>query len=268
MRISSFLFLLSLPLSWISAQTPSLSLQEKLQKPIYVVLDEEFGEDYNTLIQETLATWWVLSEHQFIESSEIPLLRENGNNLFLMLVKGEGIDADIREYKHVLTLAHFAREGRYRNNITGVPLDLESTENARITLIHGMRLLQEKVRFEIAKDAGEVEDLDSWLEARHDRIKASTLVLSREFVDMESSELPEVYSGKVDWVSSKDFEVLLQAPQPNVAYAMVHGYKIPGGYVIEKSIIESLSGELLYFATAGSPNAQGKMSKKDFKALD
>ncbi|MBI1191725.1 MAG: hypothetical protein GC205_00935 [Bacteroidetes bacterium] len=268
MRINALLFLLSLPISWISAQTASLPLQEKLKKPVYVVLDEEFGEDYNTLIQETMATYWVLSEYQFIETSEVPLLREDGNNLFLMLVKGEGIDADVREYKHVLTLAHYARTGRYRNNITGVPLDLESTQDARLTMIHGARLLQEKLRFELAKDAGEAEDLESWLEARRDRLKESTLVLSREFVDMESSELPAVYSGKVDWVSSKEFEALLQAPQPGVAYAMVHGYKIPGGYVIEKSIVESLSGELLYFATAGSPNAQGKFSKKDFKALE
>jgi len=268
MRITPFLLLLTLSFCRIVAQSSSLSLPEKLKKPIYVVLDEEFGADYNTYIRETLTSRWVLSEYQFIESSEVPLLREDGNNLFLMLVKGEGIDADVREYKHVLTLAHFARAGRYRNNVTGVPLDLESPENARMTLLHGLQLLQEKVRFEMAKDAGEAEDLETWLAARSKRLKESTLVLAREFVDMEASELSAVYTGKVDWVSSKEFQALLETPQAGIAYAMVHGFKIPGGYVIEKSIVDSQSGELLYYATAGSPNAQGKMSKKDFKSLE
>ncbi len=258
--IASFPFLLA-------AQSENKSIREKLESPVYVVLDEDFGEDYNTLIREAMAGWWTLSKYQFIESSELTTLKEDVNHLFLQLVKNEGIDADIREYQQVVTLANYARAGRYRNNVTGAAVDLESSSDARLTIMNGLRLIQEKTRFEMAKAEGEVEELSTWLGPRTSRIKSGTLFMAREDLDMELAELNKIYAGPVDLISSKELAAMMESGGTG-SYAFVHGFKISGGYVIEKSILDAKTGELLYYATAGSPGPDGKLGKKDFKSLE
>ena len=268
MKSTPILLLLAFFPLLLAAQVDNKPIREKLEKPIYVVLDEDFGEEYNTAIRETMASWWKLSAYQFIEASELPDLKEDVNHVFLMLTENEGIDGDIRAYKSVITLANFARSGRYKNNITGAAIDLESSSATRLSIINALRVIQDKTRFEMAKQDGEADEYEDWLKPRTQRLKDLTLYLSRGDIEVESSELPKLYSGKFDLISSKELAAMMEAPQKGSAYAYVRGFKISGGYVIVKTIVDSESGELLYFSTSGGSGTDGKLGKKDWKSLE
>lgn len=263
-----FLLLLVLPLQSIFAQVENKPIREKLSQPVYVVLDEAYGETYNNLIRDLLEKHWTLSGYTFIEEAEVSELKLDVNNTFLFLVHKEGIDADVRAYQDVITLANYARAGRYRNNITGAAIDLDDAGSAKMSLLVALQLIQDKVRFEIAKQEGEAQDYEDFVADRRSRLKEKLLCISRGSVELESTELSKIYPHRFDLMSTKELVAVMESKPADAAYAYVHGYKIPGGYVVVKTILDAGTGEVLYFATSGGTSSEGQLNKKDWKALE
>ncbi len=252
----------------LQAQSINKPISEKLEKPIYVVLDDRYGEQYLSLIQEMVEKTWTLSAYEFVRFDESEELRADVNNVFLFLTSNEGIDADVRQYKSVITLATFARQGRFRSNITGAPIDLESSNAARLSMMHGLRMIQDKARYEMAKQAGDVTDFKSFMSERRSRHKESTLYLNRAYVDMDRGELAKLYTGPIELISRNELLEMMAEPREGALYAYLQSFKIPGSTVVEKSIIDAKSGEILFYSTSSGPVASEQLNKKDFKAME
>jgi hypothetical protein len=261
------LALLLLPTA-LSAQVENLPIKEKLSNPVYVVLDADDDEEFHALLREGLEKTWKLSQYRFIEKAELDELKKDVNNVFLMHTEKEGFDGDVRQYPHVLVLAHFARDGRYRNNIAGAAVDPGSSSYARMTFFHALRLIQDKARFKMAKQDGQFTEYEDFVQARNGKVQLLNLHLHREAAGMEKSDLQKVYSGPVTLLSRKDMSLVVESPPAGSAYAFVYEFDIPGTKVTEKSVVDADTGEVLYYNTSAGPGSSGTFGKKDWKSLE
>lgn len=260
------LAILTLPAADLPAQVDNKPIREKFANPLHVVLDESYGEEYKTAVQELVPTYWDLSGYRFIGLTEMGEHTQDINNVFLLLVEDEGIDGDTREFEHVMTLAYFARAGRYRSNITGAPVKVRGRD-VRGTVLHGLRVIQDKAHFEMRKEDEEVEEYWEVLDGRSDLLRSKTLYIARGDLKIDREDISRFYDGPVEVVASTEIERLMESEEADALLAVVHAFKIGGGYAITKDVLDARTGELLYAVVTGSVDAEGGFGKKDFKAL-
>jgi hypothetical protein len=267
-RFPQFLLALLLLPTALSAQVENLPIKEKLSNPIYVVLDADDDEEFHALLREGLEKTWAISQYRFIEKSELDELKKDVNNVFLMHQQKEGFDGDVRLYPDVLILAHFARDGRYRNNLAGAAIDPGSSLYGRMTVFHALRLIQDKTRFKMAKQNGQFSEYEDFVLVRNGRVQELNLHLHREAAGLEKADLQKVYNGPFTLLSRKEMSTIVESPPKGAAYAFVYEFDIPGTKVTEKSVVDADTGEVLYYNTSAGPGSSGTFGKKDWKSLE
>lgn len=262
-RFAYFLLLALLP-ALSQAQVNNKSVRQKLlDAPLYVLLDEEFGTTYNEAISYAVQNYWTLSPVEFIEKKQMDELKLDINNVFLLKIEDEGIDGDTRSFKDQIKIAHFARGGRYRNNITGSPILLGDEEESKRDMVHALRLLQDKVRFEMEKQEAGYKDYAAYLWERRDDLEVPTLYIARNDLGIDKEDVPKYFDGKVELVTKRELWELIESDQRGFAYVLVSDHGISGGKVYYKEIVEAGSGEILFHSYGGGED----FGKKEFKML-
>ena len=263
--IHSLIFLLLVSAS--QAQIENKPIREKLGNGLYVVLDEEYGEAYNTSIRDALAKHWNRCEVTYIEFSEVEELKKDINNLFLLQVEDEGIDGSTHDYRDLIVLSYFARSGRTRVNITGSPIKIKPSSKTAESLDHAIQVLSDRIGYEMAKQDDIVDDYEEYLYDRREMLEDKTIYITYGDLDIELSDVAKFYDGKVDKVKKSDIEALIASGDTKAAIAVVNSYKISSSWVITKDIIDVASGEFLYSRTTTSASEDGGFGKKEFKEL-
>lgn len=246
--------------------TGSNDLSARINKTLYVVLNND--AEVNAILEKCFVENWTLSELAFITKEEYREIKAASDNLFIMLSHNEGVDGNTFIYENTMQVFYLVRSGTYRVNITGVPVG-EMTQEA--ALENAVRLLQDKLKFQLAKEQEDVE-FDQYADAansRTDIIRTKALYIASEDLENNISGIDvikELYSGEVFIVSASQLQEIIEQKPGNVAYVAVENFKSGLSYVNSKQVIDAADGTVLYFDESKGMKAGG-FSKSDFSAL-
>lgn len=243
-------------------------VSDRIKLPVYVVLTNDAEAD--AAIQSNFEKHWILSELIFISKDEYKDLKASSNNLFIMLAQDESVDGSTYTFENVLQAYYLVRNGSYRINVTGVPVQANALAD-NLELTNAVRVLQDKISFRIAKEQQQVEyaGYNEAANARISIVKVKTLYIATE--DLEKSmasvdAIKAVYSGEVLLVSKNEINAIIEKNTPDAAYVIIENFKSGMNYINSKQVIDAETGMVLYI-DEGKSLKPASFSKSDFNAL-
>lgn len=249
----------------VAGNTDNNEVSSRISKTVYVVLNNDAS--MQEAIKNSFEQNWTLSEIEFLSISEYKEFKSANDNLYIMLTNNEGVDGNNFVYENTMQVFYLVRSGAYRVNITGVPLNMQDASG----LSNGVRMLQDKLSFQIAKEQQEMEyaDYNAVANSRISIIKTKSLYIASEDLDKVLADLKaieELYSGEVFIVSHQQLDAIIAQKSDAVAYVAVANFKSGMTYLNSKQVIDAESGMVLYTDESKGMKASG-FSKDDFIAI-
>lgn len=243
-------------------------VSDRIKLPVYVVLTKTAETD--AAIQSTFEKHWTLSELVFISKEEYKELKASDSNLFIMFVQNESVDGSTYTFENVLQSFYLVRNGSYRINVTGVPVQASALAD-NMELANAVRILQDKLSFRIAKEQQQLEyaGYNDAANARVSIVKAKTLYIATDDLDKSLAGLDDIkaiYSGEVLLVSKNEMSTIIENSTPNAACVIIENFKSGMNYINSKQVIDAETGMVLYI-DEGKSLKPVAFSKNDFSEL-
>lgn len=261
-------FLLSLIVSGLHAE---VSLTERLERPLFVVLSDA-NLEINQEIRSAIDNYWSLSAVEYISESEYEPLSWTAENCFLIYQKNQSVEDDGNViYSEVIRVVSFTKKGKLVQHIAGTPVIHIGTTEHQDDLVNSVRILQDKVRFEVYREQGETE-FNSYSEKiaeSHGIVKLKKLYISAQDLElgMDYASITDLYEGDVRIVDRSYIDQLIENKSADAVYVLIDNVQTSKvSYISTKTIMDAESGAVLYkdATTATSPKGFGK---RDFKKL-
>lgn len=261
-------FLFSLIASGLHAE---VSLTERLENPLYVVLSDN-NLEINQEIRSAVDNYWSLSAVEYISESEYEPLTWTSDNCFLIYQKNQSVEDDGNLiYSEVIRVVSFTKKGKLVQHIAGTPILNSGTTDHQQDLVNSVRILQDKVRFEVYREQGETEftSYSEKISQSHGIVKLKKLYISAQDLEegLDYASIMDLYEGDVRIVDRSYIDELIERKAADAVYVLIdHVQTSKVSYISTKTILDAESGTVLYkdAATAISPKGFGK---RDFKKL-
>ena len=247
-----------------------VTLSERLEKPLYVVLSND-NVTINQELREAFDNNWVLNEVNYITEDEYEPLSWTEENCFLIYQKNQQIDGEGNTvFSEVIRIVAFTKKGKLVENIAGTPV-FNSIEPHEADLVSSLRILQDKVRFELYREQGETEfsSCSEKIQQSSSRVQLKKLYISAQDLEqgMDYASISDIYEGEVRIVDRSYIEQLIEQKASDAVYVLIDHMQTSGiSYLSTKTIMDAETGTVLYkdSDTALSPRGFGK---RDFKKL-
>ncbi|HPE97520.1 MAG TPA: hypothetical protein PKX04_06155 [Chitinophagales bacterium] len=247
-----------------------VTLSERLEKPLYVVLSND-NVTINQELREAFDNNWVLNEVNYITEDEYEPLSWTEENCFLIYQKNQQIDGEGNTvFSEVIRIVAFTKKGKLVENIAGTPV-FNSIEPHEADLVSSLRILQDKVRFELYREQGETEfsSYSEKIQQSSGIVQLKKLYISAQDLEqgMDYASISDIYEGEVRIVDRSYIEQLIEQKASDAVYVLIDHMQTSGiSYLSTKTIMDAETGTVLYkdSDTALSPRGFGK---RDFKKL-
>lgn len=247
-----------------------VTLSERLEKPLYVVLSND-NVTINQELREAFDNNWVLNEVNYITEDEYEPLSWTEENCFLIYQKNQQIDGEGNTvFSEVIRIVAFTKKGKLVENIAGTPV-FNTNEPHEADLVSSLRILQDKVRFELYREQGETEfsSYSEKIQQSSGIVQLKKLYISAQDLEqgMDYASISDIYEGEVRIVDRSYIEQLIEQKASDAVYVLIDHMQTSGiSYLSTKTIMDAETGTVLYkdSDTALSPRGFGK---RDFKKL-
>jgi hypothetical protein len=246
------------------------TITERLSKPLYVVLSNE-NVAINQEIRNAMDQHWVISDIEYISEDEYEPLSWTEDNCFLIYQKNQSVDGDGNMVRsEVIRMVAFTKKGKMVQNVAGTPV-LNTDRIHEDDLANSVRILQDKVRFELYKEEGETafESYAEMVEESTGIVKLKKLYISAQDLEvgMDYASIRTLYDGDVRIVDRSYIDMLIEQKASDAVYVLIDYIQTSGiSYISTKTILDAESGAVLYKNATTSISPKG-FGKRDFKKL-
>jgi hypothetical protein len=250
------------------ADTP---LSERLQYPLYVVVSDE-DLPINHELKAAFDEHWSLNPVEYIAEADYEALSWSTPGCFLIYQKHQSVaEEGTTVYLEVLRVVCFTKGGKLVKNVAGVPILYNEGENRQLAITNTVRMLQDKVQFELYSEQGESEysNYSEKINSVSSVVKLKKLYISAQDLDdnLDFASIRALYSGEVKVVDRSYIDKLIEENSSDAYYVVVNSRQTSGfTYVNTKLIIDANNGELVYQDETTNTQPRG-FGKRDFKKL-
>jgi hypothetical protein len=190
-----------------------ITLTERLERPMYVVLSDN-NLEINREIRSAIDNYWSLSTVEYISESEYEPLSWTAESCFLIYQKNQSVEDDGNViYSEVIRVVSFTKKGKLVQHIAGTPVMNSGTADHQQDLVNSVRILQDKVRFELYREQGETEfsSYSEKISESHGIVKLKKLYISAQDLEegMDYASIMDIYEGDVRIVDRSYIDELI-----------------------------------------------------------
>ncbi|MBC8048275.1 MAG: hypothetical protein H7Y00_15855 [Fimbriimonadaceae bacterium] len=264
--LNTLLLILTITFS-VNANT---SLQERLQSPVYIVMETN-DEVYNESVTQAVENYWEASAYTFITKKEYETAKGKSQNIFLIKNENQAAeDEGTMIYEDVMKLVYFVKKGRLVYTVAGTPI-LDENNEMSTSVINAVRVLQDKLHFMMFKEEKNTAfaSYDKEVKSKTSILKVKTLYIVKEDIDATATleEIAALYDGDLKIVTKEELQNIVNSKTDDALYIAINNRKTSNvSYVNTKQVFMASTGELIYNEETTSIKPQG-LTKKDMKEL-